>query len=258
MKHFLYLLVFAFIFTSCENEHSEVAPSAADHTIASQDFAEIARLNMQNTASQQKYISRQNQLLALSENERSKALDPSSNASEIVDDVFKSYNNIGNQFYRSGNYNFALLFYLTSVELKLQGSNNESLALTYRNIGLAYEALGDFENAAINLWQSYLLYQSLGNASKTATLLNDLGAVYDLAHDFLPLVQFQVDNSMALGFYTQAMDLSESLGEEARIDQVQKNIGMLFETYSERANLVNARSGDLKVRRDQDDVEDEL
>lgn len=257
MKHFLYLLVCVLIFSSCESDLAEIAPATTDQVIASQDFAEIARANIQDPTRQEVYLNQQNQILSLSENERSKALGTVSNASELGSDLYKSYNNLGNEFYRNGNYNLALFLYLTSVELKIQEADSESLALTYRNIGLAYEALEDYENAAINLWQSYYLYETLGNTSKSATLLNDLGAVYDLAHDFVSSDLFDVENSLALGYYTQSVELNETLGDFEGVAQAQSNIGLLFETYSRNGNTINSRNR-LEPSRDQDDVEDEL
>ncbi len=257
MKHFLYLLVCVFIFSSCENDPSELVVKDAGQTLAGPNFAATARANIQDAASQQNYLSQQNSLLLLSEAEKSKALASVSNASQLADDLYKSYNNLGNEFYRNGNYSIALFLYLTSVELKIQEADSESLALTYRNIGLAYEAVEDYENAAINFWQSYYIYETLGNSSKKATLLNDLGAVYDLAHDFVSSELFDVENSLALGYYTQSVELNETLGDFEGVAQAQANIGLLFETYSQKGNMINTRNR-LEPSRDQDDVEDEL
>lgn len=257
MRHILYLLGLVFIFSSCENVHPELADADPDQAISGQNFEDIAIRNIQSITSQQNYLKEQNEALSLSENERGKALSTASNASETVDDLYKSYNNIGNEHYRSGNYNLALLFYLTSVELKLQGSDDESLALTYRNIALTYEALGNYENAAINFWQSYYLYQSLEDDEKVATLLNDLGAVYDLAHDFIPRGLFQPESSLALDFYNQSVELNESLGDIEGVNQTEINIGLLFQTYSKGKKSSSSRT-DLEPSRDQDDVEDEL
>lgn len=257
MRHILYLLGLVFIFSSCENDHPELADSDMEQTIASQNFEEIAIRNIQSVTNQQNYLNEQNKALSLSEVEREKAISTVSNASEAVDDLYKSYNNIGNEHYRSGNYSLALLFYLSSVELKLQGSDDESLALTYRNIALTYEALGNYENAAINFWQSYYLYQSAEDDEKIATLLNDLGAVYDLAHDFIPRGLFQPENSLALDYYTQSVELNESLGDVEGVSQTEVNIGLLFQTYSKGNKSNNSRT-DLEPSRDQDDVEDEL
>lgn len=257
MKHFLYLLGLVFFISSCDNDLTELTDTSTNQTVGNTNFAEVARSNIQSSTNQKAFIDQQNSKLSLSESEKSKALETVANSLVIIEDLYKSYNNIGNTYYRDGNYDFALFYYLTSLDLKLQASDNEGLALSYRNIALAYQAKGDFENAAINFWQSYYLYDLLENASKKAQLLNDLGVIYDLAHDFVAVDNFDVENSLALDFYTQAIDLNESLSDLTGIAQSETNVELLFQTYSQKTNSTGSRT-DIEPSRDQDDVEDEL
>lgn len=255
MRHFLYLSLSVLVLTSCNDNLPEVEKSVQIQSI-SENIAGLAQDNINNVALQREYLSNQNSLLTLSESERSKLLDTSSNGSESGIGLGKKYNNLGNQHYRNKNYEVALFYYLNSLELKLGTGDHSGLALSFRNIALTYQAIGDHTNAALNFWQSYFLYELLEDNFRMAKLLNDLGVVYDLAHDFVDLAAFDLEKSYALSYYSQSIALNESFDNLDGVLQTEKNIESFYNTYLYRQMLTTSRTGD--VSRDQDDVEDEI
>ena len=257
MKHFLYLFLAVVVLSSCEDNLNEVTSNTQNQITAPENLSLIAQENIQNKDSQLRYLQQQNRALSLSEDERNKTLSSTTNGFKITEGLAKIYNNTGNDYYREGNYEYALFYYLLSLDLKLPTNDNEGMALSYRNIALTYQTLGDYQNAAINFWQSYYLYEALENASNKAKLLNDLGIVYDLAHDFVNLAQFDVENSQSLLFYEQSIDLSQALNDYEAIAQTENNIGLYYNTYLSKSSNYTSRT-DLPVSRDQEDVEDEL
>lgn len=255
MRHFLYLLSFLLMFTSCNDNLPELEKSTQKQVIP-ENLSTLAQENIDNEASQKEYLSDQYNFLALSEIDRNKLVDNAENGSEEGLGLSKKYNNLGNEFYKSKNYEIALFYYLTSLDLKLDVGNDVGMALSFRNIALTYQAMGDYRNAAINFWQSYCLYKLQGDASRMAKLLNDLGIIYDLAHDFVHLKEFVLENSYALSYYSQSIDLSETFNNSEGVLQTELNIKSFYNTYLYRDTLAASRTDD--VSRDQDDVEDEI
>lgn len=255
MRHFFYLSLSVLMFTSCNDNLPEVEQAVQNQSL-SENIASIAQVNINNVALQREYLSNQQKSLTLSENEISKLLNTSSNGMEGEVELAKEYNNLGNQHYRNENYEIALFYYLTSLDLKLETGHDSGLALSFRNIALTYQAIGDHRNAALNFWQSYYLYELLDDNSGMAKLLNDLGIVYDLAHDFVDLAEFDVENSYALSYYSQSIALNESFDNLGGVLQTEKNVESFYSTYLDKDMLTTSRTGD--VSRDQDDVEDEV
>lgn len=257
MKHFLYLFLFVVVLSSCEDNFNEVAVDDQKKETHPDNLSLIAQENILNKEFQKQYIQQQTNSLSLSDDEKSKSLNSSTNGLLIVGDLGKAYNNAGNDFYREGDFEYALFYYLLSLDLKLVNGDNEGMAISYRNIALTYQTIGDYRNAAINFWQSYYLYEALEDTSKMAKLFNDLGIVYDLAHDFVGLEQFDIDNSQALTFYEQSINFSEGLNDNEAIIQVENNINLFYGTYLSK-DIYQSNRTDIEVSRDQDDVEDEL
>lgn len=255
MRHFLYLLLSVLMLSSCNDNLPELEKSAQSQVVP-ENLSMLAQENIENPTSQKNYLSSQADLLQLSEIDKSKLLNTAANGSEEGVGLAREYNNLGNQYYKNKSYKIALFYYLTSLNLKLGTGDDLGMALSFRNIALAYQALGDYRNAALNFWQSYYLYELVEDSSRMAKLLNDLGIVYDLAHDFINLEDFDAENSYALSYYSQSIELNESSSNLEGVLQTEHNIESFFSTYLNRDTATSRTTGE--VSRDQDDVEDEL
>lgn len=254
MKKIFYLLLIVSFISACnEKPENMVTPDQALATTV--DFSTIAKANLQSTANQEAYLNKQLDLLDLSEHEIEKASKNASNNFISLKDSYKKLNNLGNQLFDEESYHLALFHYITSLQLSIFNGELEGQAIAFRNVALAYQQVGDYENAAINFWQSFYLWEKIGNESRKGQLYNDLGVVYALAHDFVPVTSFDVENSTALSFYDAALDLHHATNNAEKIAQVAYNIDVLYTTWLEKERSSIFKKG---WRYEQDDVEDIL
>lgn len=266
MKNLFYLLLcLVLVVSSCSEDENITTPQAPQNT--SSDFASIAKRNLQSKDQQQAYLNQQLTALNLSQAEKEKALKNTSN--DLLDLIFqaKTLNNLGNQLFAEENYELALFYYLNSLQVKTAANDLEGMAISYRNAALAYQEKGDYENAAINYWQSFYIWESLGNKSRQGQLYNDLGVVYSLSHDFLEVGSFSVEQSTSVTFYEKAIAINETLNDFEGIAQAKHNINLLYDNWLGEKSGSNAKvtgggdgdgDDDFKGSYDQDDVEDEF
>lgn len=86
------------------------------------------------------------------------------------------------------------------------------------NIGVTYEAQGDYAEAMAYLKPALELRKKIGDDIKTANTLNNLGIVRDGMGDF----------TEALDYYFQARKIYEKAGNKAKIAMMLSNIGIVF------------------------------
>jgi two-component system NarL family sensor kinase len=95
------------------------------------------------------------------------------------------------------------------------------------NIGVTYEAQGDYGDALQFLNQTLPLRKKIGDDIKTANTLNNLGIVHDGMGDF----------TEALDYYFQAQRIYEKAGDKSKIAMMYSNIGIV---YKERKDFKEA------------------
>src|SRR5690606_37957382 len=172
MRKLFYLPLVLFVMYSCDDPSEEINIES-ETVVNTNELADVAAKNLQSNATQEAYISKQLSSLQLSVSDKEKTSKNIGNAHVIGQD--KILNNLGNYYSDSGNMDLAIYFYLQSLQLKLLETNNESRSITYRNLGLAYQAKGDYTNAAVSFWQALLLIQEGEDTVRAAKLYNDLG-----------------------------------------------------------------------------------
>jgi len=72
-------------------------------------------------------------------------------------------NNIGSNYYNTGDYQKALEYHLESLEIrkKLHTENNSNTAFAYNKVAMDYEALGEKEKALEHYQEALAIYSSL-------------------------------------------------------------------------------------------------
>ena len=258
MKKLFYLLILSMAVAACNDDFENVSDLNTQEEIQTNELAVIAKKNIQNTTNQKAYVSSQLKGITLSGIDLDKTYENSNHSYDNSTDQAKFYNNLGNDYYGAKQYDLALYYYFSALQLKIGEGNSESIALTFRNIGLAYQSNGEYENAAVSFWQAYFLWESIGSVARKAQTLNDLGAVYDLAHDFSQNPNLDVEDSYSLYYYENALALNESLSDGEGIVQVENNISLLFSNWLAKDTGTTSVDKDKDLSRDQDDVEDEL
>lgn len=255
MKLFLYVLLLVCLVSSCNENAQDIAPSS--QVMATSDYSKIAQANLQNTANQEAYLSQQLSLLNLSKEEVEKASRGTSNG--FFKDSYKGLNNLGNLLFSQGSYDLALFYYISSLQILVFNDKLEAQAIAFRNIALTYQEKGDYENAAINFWQSFYLWEEIGDMSRQGQLYNDLGVVYALAHDFVPAENFDVENSTTLHFYESAIDIHTEINDLERVVQAEYNIDLLYTAWlGKESNTITSKGEKDELQYAQDDVEDIL
>lgn len=254
MKRFIYFLLALVFFTSC-NEEADTLPNTSQKPAnPAIDFSVIAEKNLQDKTSQVADIDQQLSALNIAESEIEKATDYKNSFLGLSERI-SQLNLLGNDFLGEGSYDFALMYYLISLQLAVSNDDIQKSAALYRNIALAYQHKGDYRKAAINLWHSLQLWSTLGDNARIAQVHNDLGVVYALAHDFMPLEYFDVDNSFALAFFESALDSRIAHSDSDGLYQSEYNITTLYGVWSDKLLSSNSSSDYLYA---QDDPEDDL
>jgi two-component system, NarL family, sensor kinase len=95
------------------------------------------------------------------------------------------------------------------------------------NIGITYEAQGDYSDALSYLEPALELRNRIGNDIKTANTLNNLGIVSDGIGDF----------TEALDYYYRALRIFEKANDKSKIAMMYTNIGIV---HKERKDFKEA------------------
>ncbi len=110
---------------------------------------------------------------------------------------------------------------------ELQHSINEAEAL--HNIGVIYEAQGDYANALDYANQALALYKSLEEKAGIANSSNNIGIIYDQLGNF----------TRALEFYKEAHNGYKALNDPEKQALVSVNLGILFKSQGEYRKVVD-------------------
>ncbi|MEI9918849.1 MAG: tetratricopeptide repeat protein [Bacteroidota bacterium] len=86
------------------------------------------------------------------------------------------------------------------------------------NIGVTYEAQGEYSDSKSYLEQALALRNKIGDDIKTANTLNNLGVTYDGMSDF----------KKALEYYYQAQAIYEKAGNKSKMAMMYSNIGIVM------------------------------
>jgi two-component system NarL family sensor kinase len=123
-------------------------------------------------------------------------------------------------------------FGLEGLKLAKEIGNDSLIAQALHNVGVTYEAQGDYKDALHCQTQSLELWQKLGNHLKTANTLNTIGIIHDERGSF----------NEALEFYHDARKIYEQSGEQSKIAMVLVNMGIVLKEQKDFAKAaVNYR-----------------
>ena len=102
-------------------------------------------------------------------------------------------------------------------------SNEQYLSSFLNNIGLIYDARGEYDSALEYYTQALDILEKLGDLKKKASVLNNIGLIYDYRGEY----------DSALEYYTQALDIDEKLenlnGKATRLN----NVGLIYKNRGE-------------------------
>ena len=138
-------------------------------------------------------------------------------------DLANAYNYIGQIALRQGQYNIAMEYFPKALDLYLRMPDLAGQALSFRNIGAAYQMGGYFEQAKDLYEQSMDLYVSLNNELGVADCLNNLGGLQIEQNQPLP----------ALEHYLESEKIYERTGSNEQLWNICFNIGSTYQWINE-------------------------
>jgi predicted ATPase/Tfp pilus assembly protein PilF len=126
-------------------------------------------------------------------------------------------NELGLIYDARGDYAAALAWYEKSVAINEQLGNQAVLAATYNNIGEVHRARGDYDAALGWYGKSVAIKEKLGDLAGLATTYNNIGLIHDARGDY----------DAALEWYMKDLAISEKLGDLAGLAATYNNIGQV-------------------------------
>jgi two-component system NarL family sensor kinase len=131
--------------------------------------------------------------------------------------------------YRFVNADTARQFGMEALRLAREAEIDTLEVEGLHNIGITYEAQGDYSDALAYLEPALELRNKIGNDIKTANTLNNLGIVSDGMGDF----------TEALDYYYRALRIFEKANDKSKIAMMFSNIGIV---HKERQDFKEAAS----------------
>lgn len=130
-----------------------------------------------------------------------------------------SYNNIGMVFEAQGDYKNAIEYYLLSLNIDEKLNNLDGIAKSYNNLGLVYYYNGDFDKAKKFMFDSYNIKKKADRKFELSGALNNLGMLFFESN--------QLDS--ALIYFRNALSYDQVLNNIPGIAGSLNNIGMVYD-----------------------------
>jgi tetratricopeptide (TPR) repeat protein len=129
-----------------------------------------------------------------------------------------TYNNIGLIYDAQGNYEEALQWYQKSVEITEQIGDRAILAATYNNIGEVHKSQGNYEEALQWYQKSVEITEQIGDWDGLATTYNNIGLIYHAQGSYKD----------ALEWYKKSLEIRKQIGDKSRLAMTYSNIGSIY------------------------------
>ncbi|HEX8515568.1 MAG TPA: sensor histidine kinase [Bacteroidia bacterium] len=156
----------------------------------------------------------------------------------------KAFNNAGIIYDVTGNYDSALFYYNSSLEISTSLDNKKQIANTLNNIGLVEWNKGEYEKALHNFLSSLKIFETLGNKKGQANTLSNIGLIYtDLKK-----------HPEALQYHQRVLKLREQLGDNYGIGVSLTNLGIAYSNINEPEKAIESLKKSLIVKEENNDL----
>ncbi len=158
-----------------------------------------------------------------------------------------SYRNKGLNYYAMGNDSLALQAYDQSLQLERSIGNPKGVGKTLHAIGLVYNSKSDYDKAIDYHSQAMAIFSRLKDENSIANSANSLGTNYMFLGDYMK----------AIMYYQQALKVYIGENNEKGMGQEYTNIGIVYRRMSDPAKAIEYNrkalacytgSGDILVR----------
>ncbi len=142
-------------------------------------------------------------------------------------EIAYSYNNLGDAFYLTGNFPFALEYSKRSLEYFEKLNNLNGIAYTYTNLGLLYRHEKEYETALDYFWKAIELRKQIGFDVGIASALHEIALVYFDKNDL----------DKALEYFEESLELHKKINNVRYIAFCLNGIG---DVYYEQGKYLDA------------------
>ncbi len=154
-----------------------------------------------------------------------------------------SWYNIGNVYYKTGEFSNALKYYFISLDIRKSISDKHGLANSYNNIGMVYTQLGDYSEAIKNYLTSLKIAEEIADEKIVAKCHINMGDIY----------LNQGNNPLALKNYLISLKLFEKLGEKRSLIVAYNTLGGMCYSQKKYAESIQYSSKALQLAREMND-----
>jgi len=152
----------------------------------------------------------------------------------------ETYSWLGYLHSNKGNYNDAMNYYWSSLEIKIELDDLEGMSTCYNNIGSIYRKKGMSDSTLYYFNKGLALRKKTGNLELIANSLNNIGSIY---HD-------QNEIPIALKYYLASLRLKEKIGDKEALGTSRYNIGFVYNQQGDTAKALNYFLGALDIYRE--------
>ncbi len=167
---------------------------------------------------------------------------------EINDKVTMSstYNNLGNLYNQSGEYEKALKYYILSMELDEELNDRNGMATSYNNIGLIYWMQGGFEKAQEYFEKALHLYKALNKKEGVAAAYSNIGGV----------AYYRGKSDVALNYFYKAYEINKEINNKVGCATTLANISEILIEQKKYEEAIDFCYKALEIQKEMGSVSD--
>jgi tetratricopeptide (TPR) repeat protein len=147
------------------------------------------------------------------------------------------FNELSYQSYREGDFEAEMLYGKKALELAQQLKWKKGIADSYKNIGGAYEDLGDYNSAHEHYLYALKIYQELKNQNGISAIYNNIGEV----------CRYLGNYPEALKNYFAALAIKEEIEDKAGLSIVYNNMGIVYERQGNHDEALKNHMKSLEI-----------
>ncbi|MFX1310411.1 MAG: tetratricopeptide repeat protein [Promethearchaeota archaeon] len=137
----------------------------------------------------------------------------------------------------TGDYNDALEYYETALNIDENINDLSGKASDLNNIGSIYLTWGKYDSALEQYKEALNIAEQLGDLNGKATNLNNIGRIYEIKGEF----------DLALERYNEAIRISEKIGDLGQKSVLLNNIGMIYGAYGDYESALKKYEEALQI-----------
>ncbi len=137
--------------------------------------------------------------------------------------------NLGNIYWRMGNFEKAFENLLDAREIAEKIENRMAYARTLNHLGILFSGQGHYDKALEHYFEAYHVYDELDSVGHTSRALNNIGIVY----------LHQGDYDQAEEFHQRSFEIKKALNDERRMAFSLHNLGSVYKARGEHTKALN-------------------